>query len=153
MLTLWYSHQRYDPEQNKRNVVIEGSLKRIISNCHPKVIYTEADTSVYNPNAKSFEALASQWHIELDALRDGPMIMVMHQGSGKIFWATVDSEISKLESEYYRTPVTKCDIQIDYSEIDDFERLDPWGSLRTEPGSPVKKVVKKQVPAETPAKA
>lgn len=86
IVTHWYKHLRHESEQNKRNLIVEGSLKNLISRCHPKVRYTEANLSAFNINSYTFRDYADEWKIDLTALDDGPIIMVLYQQKGTRFW-------------------------------------------------------------------
>lgn len=161
---MWFNHLRYNTEQNKRNLIVKGSLKKMLKECHPQVFSTEVDISDYNPDAKSFKDIAYQWKIDTDYLSEGPMIMVMHQQTGEILWATkgtsvetflqrIDAELRQVEQSYFGKSGSMCKIELDYSEIDNFEKSDPWGKLRSAPGAPKKKKpapVKKEAPAPAP---
>ena len=96
VVTLWYSNDKMDEEHNKRNLIIKGSLKRLISRCHPRVLYTEADLSEYNTQRQGFVKASEEWNLNLNELDEGPMVMVMYQQRGEMFWVTTNSLLIKL---------------------------------------------------------
>jgi hypothetical protein len=165
VVTLWFSHERYNVVQNNRNLIVEGSLKKLLTECHPSVYYTEADASAYNPNANSFTSLGRQWNLDQSALKDGPMIMIMHDGTGQIYWAngdtmiatilqTVNNYISQVESTYYNIQKLQCDIKLEYSEIDNFGRSDPWDVVDAPAPQPaVNEILKRVEPTPKPKPA
>ena len=137
-VTIWFDHLRNNEFQIQRNMMIQTSLKDLISRCHPKVMYTEADVSGYNKNAKSFKDEATRWGLQLTDLRDGPIIMVVYDCHGENFWGsasakpyniihTVDTYIRNLETTYFNNEAPEWEIKIDDSVYDKkFEDIDPW---------------------------
>ena len=96
ILTLWYKHEQNSKEHNKRNLITEGSIKKLLSNCHQQVIYTEADISDYNKHKDSFLQAAKEWDLNLSELDEGPLVMIMHKQEGDMFWVTRDTLLLKL---------------------------------------------------------
>lgn len=96
IVTVWYEHEENNDEHNKRNLITAGSVKNLLSKCHPRAIYSEADLSAYNSERRSFAQAAEEWNINTDELDEGPMVMVMYQQSGETFWVTYNTLIIKL---------------------------------------------------------
>ncbi|CAI2373226.1 unnamed protein product [Moneuplotes crassus] len=146
-VTVWFKHLRFDSEQNKRNLMATASLQKAIDNFHRNsgIVYAEADLSEYNPDkADSFEFIAYQWHINVRHLNEGPMIMVLMEGDGEVFWASddvpiivllekVDAAIGRLEKNNLGIEPEKAMITIDESDISEFERLNPWNKHKDIP--------------------
>ena len=108
IITNWFRHIRHSEDQNKRNLVIKGSIKNLISRCHPNVKYTEADISDYNVNAYTFQDVANDWNIDLTILEDGPLVMILYQHHGTRFWGHKDTPVMSL--------MNKVDDYIRYQE-------------------------------------
>lgn len=108
IVSVWYKHQRYNRGLNERNLLTTGSLKKGLNGCQASsqsfddlrgntIVYAEADLSDYNHDeAESFWYLANQWNIDLKPLANGPLVMVMKNGDGQIFWGNQDTPTSKL---------------------------------------------------------
>lgn len=77
IVTVWYKHLRGNEEQNKRNLVVVGSMKRLVRECHPKAKYTEADMSAYNANNAGYNEKAQDWKVDLSVLDDGPKVCIL----------------------------------------------------------------------------
>ena len=101
IVTLWFKNYQNDEEHNKRNLIIEGTLKKMISKCHPEVIYTEADLSEYNNNQKGYIQTADEWNVNLSELDEGPMVMIMYQQSGEIYSVTYNTLLVKLSKHSF----------------------------------------------------
>lgn len=107
-MTVWYKHQRYNRALNERNLLTTGSLKKGLNGCQASsksfndlkgstIVYSEADLSDYNHDeAETFQYLANQWNVDLKPLAHGPLVMVMKNGDGQLFWGNKDTPTSAL---------------------------------------------------------
>ena len=134
IVTIWFRHLYEDRDQNKHNLILQGSLHNMISQCHPKAKYTEADLSDYNLNAYTFVEKANEWKVNLDILEHGPMIQVMFNDSGYQFWGlestmevdllkAVDAYIRELEKPLYGDKAPDCVVSLDYSYLSKLDDL------------------------------
>ena len=137
IVSLWYMQEPELGERNKRNLIVEGSLKRLISNCHNDVIYTEADLSAYNEDRNSFIEVAKQWHLDLKDLDQGPIVLVMYEEDGYMFWVLDNSYLDDLlqKVQDYIVSIKKnkigvsstlCPLELDYSELERYRKNSPW---------------------------
>ena len=139
VVTYWFRHIRHDEDQNKRNLVLKGSIKNLISRCHPSVKYTEADISDYNVNAYTYQDVANEWNIDLTILDDGPLTMIIHQQHGSRFWGhkdtpvmtimnKVDDYIRYQEKIIYGRESFPWPVELDYTEVQEFKVMNPWNN-------------------------
>ncbi len=137
IVTLWLNDIYGKDEQNKINERVKGTVKNMIEKWHPHSVYAEADVSIYNYNAYTFEELAYQLHIDLDLLQRGPMVMPMYDNHGEVFWGTettdvltlvksVNNYLSTIEYEEWGDSPSKCDIEEMLGEVNDHTVHDPW---------------------------
>lgn len=129
IVTLWTMNIQNDEVQNKKNNIAKSSMRRLVSKCHTSVVYNEADVSDSNHQKSSYASLAADWNLDLNKLRDGPMVMVVFQTKGEMFWSTgdtmliklldrIDANIRKIESKSLGGEAPKCSVKLDYNELD-----------------------------------
>ena len=62
-VTVWFQDYPNDPMQNKINQYVTETMCKLICSNHPNVVYTQADLSYSNRNAKSYADLARKLYI------------------------------------------------------------------------------------------
>lgn len=131
IVTLWTMNIQNEDVQNKKNNIAKSSMRRLVSKCHNQVIYNEADVSDYRHDEGSYSQLADEWNLDLNQLRNGPMVMAVFQKKGEMFWSTYDTMLIKLLDRvdaYIRQiqanqvggqgESPKCSVKLDYNELD-----------------------------------
>lgn len=157
-VTVWFQDYPNDPMQNKINQYVTDTMWKIVCSNHPNVVYTQADLSYSNRNAKSYADLAKKLYIgmlihslfsatipdkafkphlfvfphlnvsifvDVPKLYRGPVIMVMHNESGKTFTGdtdfkdvidTVDRYLHEYEQKIYgkTNPKMKVPLREEY---------------------------------------
>ena len=138
IVTLWMENIYGEWEQNKKNEVVRGSLKSLISAHHPKAIYAEADVSDYNVEAYTFEKEARAWGIDLKQLRYGPIIVPMYQNHGQMFYGSdrttsetllqsVQDYLGKTEKETWPNDrQDNVNVELILDENNEYVKYNPW---------------------------
>ncbi|CAI2380496.1 unnamed protein product [Moneuplotes crassus] len=146
IVTLWYENMEKNSDHDKRNMIMKGSLKKLLSKCHGKALYTEADMSKYNRD-KEFGKVAQDLGIQLNGLDQGPMVMILYQQQGEMYWATKDTLIIKLlkkvdveirhqQRHHLNHEDPECRVNLDYSELDKHSAQNSWDNYQEPPPPP-----------------
>jgi hypothetical protein len=128
IVTLWTMNIHNNEDQNKKNNIAKSSMRRLVSKCYNNVIYNEAEVSDTNHQQSSYAELAQDWNLDLNKLRDGPMIMVVFETKGELFWSTentmliklldrIDMNVREIERNSIGDESPKCSVKLDYSEL------------------------------------
>ena len=161
IVTLWMKNIRHQWEQNKKNERVRDTLKELIKTHYKDfVIYTEADVSLYNINAYTFEDQAKEWGVQLDRLNDGPLVMVLYKKEGGEYWGTnntmtlslvkkVDKEIRDLRQRQINKeglkdkkgkplqPPKPANVKAIFDKLGEYDVHDPWQEYsHFRPGTP-----------------
>ena len=147
IVTLW-TMNIHNEDQIKKNNIAKSSMRRLVSKCYTNVIYNEAEVSDIDHQQSSYRELAQDWNLDLNKLRIGPMIMVVFQTKGEIFWSTentmliklldrIDVNVREIERRSIGNESPKCSVKLDYSELNaDFKNnLSSVSIGRSGPGS------------------
>lgn len=73
-VTIWYEHIKDKDEHNNRNLLAIGSIKKMISECHPNAVFNEVDLSSYNNDLAESKEKAKKSNVKSLVLSDGPEV-------------------------------------------------------------------------------